>query len=409
MTLERSELISLIISSSLLFQAFSAPLECSINITQGVPWTIGNSSYNFASLNVETQQGLVTPDYPIGIVTDGNLTSYWNWNASNQTSGMSLGYWQSLVDLNPVDFGVILGSNNSASPEVLDVSLNGEMCDVGPPMTVEPVGRTEAALQPVSIQNGVLIGTDGKPLVMRGLNWFGMEEPGNSMLDGLWIGSDSITKDFATIVYRYQLLGFNAVRLPFNFQNLYNLAPSSISVPCNIDSQQTIAQSTLDPAANADASTAPGPVAPPTQTPGTCNAYLPQDTTINRFLAIIRYFAQNNFYVIIDNHLNLDPTAINDPAGWAKYWQMLAGSVAADPISAPWTMFEILNEPDSKNLRWEPYNGLPGAGDLTLNAMQMIYDVAPNSLLLVEGTGQTAQGLCWYAAVKFVFFQRYQI
>jgi hypothetical protein len=40
-------------------------------------------------------------------------------------------------------------------------------------------------------------------------------------------GSDSLTMDFATIVYRLQLLGFNAVRLPFSFQNLYDEAPES--------------------------------------------------------------------------------------------------------------------------------------------------------------------------------------
>lgn len=33
--------------------------------------------------------------------------------------------------------------------------------------------------------------------------------------------------DFATIVYRLQLLGFNAVRLPFSFSDLYDKAPES--------------------------------------------------------------------------------------------------------------------------------------------------------------------------------------
>ena len=33
--------------------------------------------------------------------------------------------------------------------------------------------------------------------------------------------------DFATIVYRLQLLGFNAVRLPFSFANLYDEQPQS--------------------------------------------------------------------------------------------------------------------------------------------------------------------------------------
>ena len=33
--------------------------------------------------------------------------------------------------------------------------------------------------------------------------------------------------DFATVVYRLQLLGFNAIRLPFSFQNLYDEQPQS--------------------------------------------------------------------------------------------------------------------------------------------------------------------------------------
>lgn len=33
--------------------------------------------------------------------------------------------------------------------------------------------------------------------------------------------------DFATIVYRLQLLGFNSVRLPFSFSDLYDKVPES--------------------------------------------------------------------------------------------------------------------------------------------------------------------------------------
>ena len=40
-------------------------------------------------------------------------------------------------------------------------------------------------------------------------------------------GSDALTMDFATVVHRLQLLGFNAVRLPFSFQNLYDEQPQS--------------------------------------------------------------------------------------------------------------------------------------------------------------------------------------
>ena len=38
------------------------------------------------------------------------------------------------------------------------------------------------------------------------------------MIDGLWRGPTALTQDFGTVAYRIQLLGFNAIRLPFSFQ-----------------------------------------------------------------------------------------------------------------------------------------------------------------------------------------------
>ncbi len=45
-------------------------------------------------------------------------------------------------------------------------------------------------------------------------------------------GTDSLTLDFATVVYRLQLLGFNAVRLPFSFTDLYDTPPKSQTRSC---------------------------------------------------------------------------------------------------------------------------------------------------------------------------------
>ena len=39
---------------------------------------------------------------------------------------------------------------------------------------------------------------------------------GKTMVDGLDVGNSTwVAADFATVVYRLKLLGFNAVRLPF--------------------------------------------------------------------------------------------------------------------------------------------------------------------------------------------------
>ena len=62
------------------------------------------------------------------------------------------------------------------------------------------------------------------------VNYFGFDD-GNTMFDGLWGGSDSLAQDWATIVYRIQLLGFNAIRIPFSFKDL-QASPKSFSQSC---------------------------------------------------------------------------------------------------------------------------------------------------------------------------------
>ena len=62
------------------------------------------------------------------------------------------------------------------------------------------------------------------------VNYFGFDDA-NTMFDGLWGGSDSLAQDWATIVYRIQLLGFNAIRIPFSFKDL-QASPKSFSQSC---------------------------------------------------------------------------------------------------------------------------------------------------------------------------------
>ena len=50
--------------------------------------------------------------------------------------------------------------------------------------------------------------------------------------------------------------------------------------------------------------------------PGVCNAYLPEDTTLERFLWVVNYFAEQGFYIILDNQFNLDQTATQDTQLW---------------------------------------------------------------------------------------------
>ena len=320
-------------------------IECSANITQGTPWQIGRSFFNFAKLTVDTTLGLLTPNYNVDFTVDGTVLQTWDWNYTrNETNGFggsNAGYWQSLYRSTQVDLGVILEASDN--PFVDGLAFDGSPCTLGSPETVDPVGMTESATAAISIQNGTFIGTDGAPVELRGINYFGLEVPGNSFMDGLYAGTDSITKDFATVVYRFQLLGFNMVRLPFNFKNIFNSIPKSVTSNCNLDTQNTIAVSTRDPSSSSDPSTAPSPTAPAPTSPGQCSSSVPTDTMLDRFLYIMRYFAQNNFYLMIDDHTNYDTTAVENPTQWAAYWKQLAQAIANDPIIKPWVIYDILN------------------------------------------------------------------
>jgi hypothetical protein len=281
------------------------------------------------------------------------------------------------------------------APNITRVEVADETCEVVGTVTAQAGAAIQSGVQPVSISGIDLVGVDGQPLVLKGINWFGLEEPGNSMLDGLWITPDSLTMDFATIVYRLQLLGFNSVRIPFSFKNLYDVPPRSYQQSCNTLTQASIVQATTNPSTNASPQSAPPPVSAAPQMPGVCNSYLPNSSTLDRFLYILKFFAKNGIYTLIDNHLNLDPTAIENPTRWAQYWGELATAISRDPDTAAYVLIEILNEPDSVKLRWEPYNGLPGVGDLYMAGMQAVYAANPNFILMLEGTGQTGQAICW--------------
>jgi hypothetical protein len=59
--------------------------------------------------------------------------------------------------------------------------------------------------------------TTGAQVHLKAFNWFGFDN-GQTAPDGLWAGGSVFNTDFAHIVYQMQLLGFNAVRLPFKFR-----------------------------------------------------------------------------------------------------------------------------------------------------------------------------------------------
>ena len=57
-------------------------------------------------------------------------------------------------------------------------------------------------------------------------------------VDGLFNPSTALSYDFATVIYRWQLLGYNSIRLPFSMQNLYSASPpqNKLSTTCSLPS-----------------------------------------------------------------------------------------------------------------------------------------------------------------------------
>jgi len=69
------------------------------------------------------------------------------------------------------------------------------------------------------------------------------------------------------------------------------------------------------------------------------------------------------WYVLIDNHLNLDPTAVQNRTLWLQYWARIMTAINADPISRKFVMYDIMNEPDSQGIPWVGSSGKWGMTD----------------------------------------------
>lgn len=249
-------------------------------------------------------------------------------------------------------------------------------------------------LHAMTTNGNQILNSDGTPIELNAVNWFGFNNQ-DTMVDGLW-GSDTMTADFATVVYRMQLLGFNAIRLPFSFKDLLNLAPRNYVVNADPPSQSNIQANVTNPSVPVpNGATIPPMVAPPPRQPGLSNDYLPNDSTFNRFVWVVSFFAKNGFYVLIDNHLREDQTALQNHQQWVQDWANLVSAISQDPIARDKLMIDLLNEPDNFGIRWEATGGTPALKDLYLSAMDAIYTVNPKALFFIEGTAQGGIGANW--------------
>lgn len=376
---QAASLLGLILCSLLSAALAAAPPTnaCSVTAQVSSHWALSTGASQYAaSINLLIKNnGSGTIPVPWSFSVQGvgysQVVQALNWDATSTSTGVINGtasqYWETLLPLgaNTINLGLIVQTTSNASNVApTSVSVAGRVCSLNITATpgAQPQGgATESGSSPLTTSGGNIIGPDGNTLNLVGLNYFGFDD-GNTMLDGLWAGSDQLTLDFATIVYRIKLLGFNAIRLPFSFQNLYNASPKSQTQTCSAVTNSAILSSVTIPGKTDIPANQPIPQLsnPAPQTPGVCNDYVPSDTVVNRFAYVVSFLANNGFYVLLDNQFNLDTTVLDNYQQWLKWWPSLVATVSQDPVAASMLMIDILNEPDCQGLGWTAANGKPG-------------------------------------------------
>ena len=298
-------------------------------------------------------------------------------------------------------FGLVVElADPAADPTPSSLAINGAPCNVASAaarLVPPPPPRGDAHIEAdgMTTRDGLIIGVDGNPIFLMGINWFGFD-CGATMTDGLWGGRDAVAQDFANVVYRIKLLGFNSVRLPFSFRDLYGASPKWLNTRCTYTPPSVVAAQTK-PGEVLTESAPPGPGEKfATSSPGTCNSYLPQSSVLDRFLWTVDYLTANGLYVMLDNQFNLDQTATQQPTLWVERWTDLATRLTKQyPRAASMSLIDILNEPDAWGVGWTPANGKPGYGDMALTIMDALYRVNPGFLYVLEGCGQPGLAKNW--------------
>jgi len=392
----------LALALSLLGSATAAALaanECSVTAQVSSHWALstGDNQYAASISLLLSNNGTGTIAVPYDISVEGvgysEVVQALNFDSTGTSTGIINGtaslYWETLLPLgaNTVNLGLIIQTTSNASNVApTAVSIAGKTCNLNitqTPGAAAAGGAIESGPGSLTTSGGNIIGLDGNVLTLMGINYFGFDD-GNTMVDGLWEGSDQLTLDFATVVYRIQLLGFNAVRLPFSFQSLYNAAPKSQTQTCSASTTEAILSSVTYPDKTDIPADQPVPTqaSPPAQTPGVCNDYVPSDTTLDRFAWVVSYLAANDFYILLDNQFNLDTTVLDDYAQWLTWWPSLISTISEDATASLRIMVDILNEPDCNSLEWSAANGKPGK-PLSLLFTACLLLAAPKALALV--------------------------
>ncbi|KAK9833284.1 hypothetical protein WJX81_003097 [Elliptochloris bilobata] len=274
-------------------------------------------------------------------------------------------------------------------------------------------GRWCGALPLLTTQNGKIVDGDGNPVFIHGIAWFGFNG-GATMTGNLSAGFDAVSQDFKTVVWRIKQLGFNAVRLPVSFSHFAD-DPKNFTMECTVPPPASVAATMVPPKkpvlplSNAALpSVADVPFIPPeawtgglatSMLPGTCNADLPNDSTRNRYIWVVKYLINEGFYVNIDFHsigmageglgLKADDNTLYNTTLWVGLWYDLLSDVfEVAPEAKGRLLIDFINEPDGYGLTWEGSKGIDSLTDIYITVMDALWPICPDCLFLIEGGGQ---------------------
>ncbi|WP_445167946.1 Calx-beta domain-containing protein [Mycolicibacterium sp. Dal123E01] len=201
-----------------------------------------------------------------------------------------------------------------------------------------------------------ILDSQGKPVQISGINWFGAESP-NGVPDGLW------TRNYKDMIDQMSAQGFNTIRIPYSSQMLHtSAAPSGINYNANPDLQGLSRLQVLD--------------------------------------AIIAYAGQDGMRVILDHHRSTEGAGASENGlwynsqysedQWVSDWQALATRYKNNPTVIG---FDLHNE---------PYNGTWGGGGANdwaraaERAGNAVLQVNPDLLIFVEGVANYQGQSYWW-------------
>lgn len=207
-------------------------------------------------------------------------------------------------------------------------------------------------LGPFTTKDGKILDKDGHVVTLHGVSWFGFNT-NKHVLHGLW------SADFNTMLMQIKNLGFNAVRIPIQFDFVLNNAikPTDIKTDCS--------------------------------GPHSCNMNIPQDSAIHTLQWVVEQFTHEGVYVLLDDHYE-DTTFMNQQ-NWIKGWKTIATMFKDNSLVG----YDLYNEPDKYGIKWQAESNKPALADAYFAAIKEIDTIDPNKLIFIEGTGQLGIESTW--------------